>query len=137
LKTIEHVIHCAKISDDCRLLALGCQTSEILICSIDPKRTLPLMKPVKELRHLLLEEFVEPKNERLLIGHTGPIFALAFDPNQRTQLLSGSQDTTIRLWHLLTWSCLTVYKMHCRPILDGNLTEGRRAARHGRSFVRS
>jgi transcription initiation factor TFIID subunit 5 len=86
------------------------------------------MKPTKELRHLLSnstrihnhDHILETtsSNERLLIGHTAGIFALAFEPTKQIYLLSGSQDCTIRLWHLSIWSCLVVYKMHFQPILD-------------------
>jgi transcription initiation factor TFIID subunit 5 len=86
------------------------------------------MKPTKELRYLLSnstrihnhDHILETtsSNERLLIGHTAGIFALAFEPTKQIYLLSGSQDCTIRLWHLSIWSCLVVYKMHFQPILD-------------------
>jgi WD40 repeat protein len=137
LKTSKQLVNCVTLSHDCRLLAIGCQSSDILVCSIDPDKELYSMKPAKHLRHLLSNvpmnsssdhiihtaSTMEPSNERVLIGHTAAIFALTFEPNQQTYLLSGSQDCTLRLWHLSTWSCLIVYKLHHLPILDGKVNE--------------
>jgi WD40 repeat protein len=134
LKT-KQIVNCMILSNDCELLALGFQSSEICICSLNPMNKLYAMKSVKDLRYLLSnyhhhhhhqENILETKssikisNERILIGHTGAIFALAFEPTKQTYLLSGSQDCALRLWHLATWSCLVVYKMHFQPILNGN-----------------
>jgi WD40 repeat protein len=100
-------------------LAIGFQSSEILICSLNPNNKLHSMKSSKELRHSKDNLHDRISNERLLIGHTAAIFALAFEPTKQIYLLSASQDCTIRLWHLSIWSCLVVYKMHFQPILDG------------------
>ena len=45
-----------------------------------------------------------------LHGHNGPIYGLAFSPD-RSLLLSCSEDGTIRLWSLQTWTCLVNYKV--------------------------
>ena len=124
LKT-KQIINCLVLSDDCQLLAVGFQSSEILVCSMNPTNKLHSMKSVKELRQLqtnfhqenLLNTSVS--NERLLIGHQGPILTLAFQITKQNYLLSGSHDCTVRLWHLVTWSCLVVYKMHFQPVLNG------------------
>ena len=39
------------------------------------------------------------------------VYGVAFSPD-RSQLLSCSEDGTIRLWSLQTWSCLVAYKGH-------------------------
>ena len=133
LKDTKQTINCVTLSNDCCLLAIGFQSSEILVCSVNPNNKLYSMKSVKELRHLRARlntnntldnifnktSCTNTPNERLLIGHTASVFALAFEPNKQIYLLSGSQDCTIRLWHLSTWSCLVVYRMHFQPILDG------------------
>ncbi|UJR15176.1 hypothetical protein I4U23_002137 [Adineta vaga] len=128
LKYSQQIVNCMTLSNDCRLLAIGSQSSEILICSLNPNKKLHFMKPTKQLRHLLSSptkhynlnstSSTEISNERLLIGHMGAIFALVFEPIKQTYLLSGSQDCTIRLWHLSIWSCLVVYKLHSQPILN-------------------
>jgi len=126
LKT-KQIINCIILSNDCHLLAIGFQSSEILICSLNPINKLYSMKSVKKLRHLHsnsinqnnILDTIETSNERILIGHTAAIFTLAFQPIKQIYLLSGSQDCTIRLWHLSIWSCLVVYKMHFQPVLNG------------------
>ena len=47
-----------------------------------------------------------------LHGHNGPIYGLSFSPD-RSLLLSCSEDGTIRLWSLQTWTCLVNYKVLC------------------------
>ena len=43
------------------------------------------------------------------------VYGLAFSPD-RSQLLSCSEDGTIRLWSLQTWTCLVAYKGHVFPV---------------------
>ena len=52
-----------------------------------------------------------------LIGHSGPVFGVSFSPD-KYYLISGGEDGTIRLWCLLTFSCLVCYKGHNGPIWD-------------------
>ena len=135
LKSAKQLINCVTLSDDCHLLAIGCQSSEILVCSLNPNKTLHSMKSARDLRSPATERC----NERVLIGHTSAIFTLAFQPDKRMYLLSGSQDCTLRLWHLSTWTCLVVYRMHSQPILDGKFHTRRCADRmdlHCSSCVR-
>jgi WD40 repeat protein len=46
----------------------------------------------------------------MLLGHSGPVYGLSFSPD-RTMMLSCSEDGTIRLWSLQTWTCLVIYKV--------------------------
>lgn len=61
---------------------------------------------------------------RKLVGHSGPVYSLSFDPvygsaRQPTSLLSSSQDGTVRLWSLDTFSNLVAYRGHGRdPVWD-------------------
>lgn len=61
---------------------------------------------------------------RKLIGHSGPVYSLSFDPiygsaQQPSSLLSSSQDGTIRLWSLDTYTNLVAYRGHNRdPVWD-------------------
>lgn len=61
---------------------------------------------------------------RKLIGHSGPVYSLSFDPINGsaaapTSLLSSSQDGTVRLWSLDTYTNLVAYKGHGRdPVWD-------------------
>lgn len=51
------------------------------------------------------------------VRRTGPVYAVDFSPNH-DHLISGSADTTIRLWDLDTRSCLVVYRSHALPVWD-------------------
>jgi WD40 repeat protein len=60
---------------------------------------------------------------RKLIGHSGPVYSLSFDPMAGasaapSHLLSSSQDGSVRLWSIDTWQNVVVYKGHADPIWD-------------------
>ena len=55
---------------------------------------------------------VDGASHRDLIGHTGRVFAISFSPCRHFIITSG-EDSTIRLWSLLLWSCVVIYK--CGP----------------------
>ena len=56
---------------------------------------------------LSLFHYKKKNHNRLLFQ----VYGVAFSPD-RSQLLSCSEDGTIRLWSLQTWSCLVAYKGH-------------------------
>ena len=77
----------------------------------------------------------QPENTRKLIGHSGPVYAVAFspsiapmdkpssgyskvEPTDPEWLLSGSADKTVRLWHCGTWQCIVAYRGHMGPVWD-------------------
>lgn len=106
-------------SGDQMLVAAGMDQSYIRIWSLDGNKIRSTYKDV---------EFEPPANSRRLIGHSGPVYAVAFapsiareDPEVPTNprwLLSSSADGTIRLWSLDLWQCMVVYKGHDRPVWD-------------------
>lgn len=60
---------------------------------------------------------------RKLIGHSGPVYSVAFNPiggaaAPPRHLLSASQDGGVRLWSLETWQNLVLYKGHVDPVWD-------------------
>lgn len=65
---------------------------------------------------------------RSFLGHSGPVYRCSFSFD-RSLLLSCSEDTTIRLWSLQTWTCLVVYKGHLQPVWDVRFSP------HGHYFV--
>ncbi|CAF0785269.1 unnamed protein product [Didymodactylos carnosus] len=137
-------INCLELSDDSTLLAVGCKNSTILIYSLN-RRKLITMKLPNDLdmldktneqvyEQMMMEEDDEgvPNDsmetdkdkdkdilydQRLLCGHTGPIYGLSMS-RDKWFLLSCSEDCTIRLWSLLTWTCLVVYRGHTQPVFD-------------------
>lgn len=54
---------------------------------------------------------------RTFLGHNGPVYRCSYSPD-KTMMLSCSEDTTIRLWSLHTWTCVVVYRGHQFPIWD-------------------
>lgn len=104
-------------------MAAGFDQSYIRIWSLDGKNI--------EAAYPELDD-MPPANSRRLIGHAGPVYAVAFQPcatrpenpgpdyvptNARF-LLSCSGDKSIRLWSLDTWTCMVVYKGHDRQVWD-------------------
>jgi transcription initiation factor TFIID subunit 5 len=60
---------------------------------------------------------------RKLIGHSGPVYGLSFDPSGGAAisprfLLSSSADATARLWSLDTMTNVVAYRGHSKPIWD-------------------
>lgn len=60
---------------------------------------------------------------RKLIGHSGPVYSVAFDPvggsaTPPKYLLSSSADATVRLWSLDTMTNVMAYRGHQNPIWD-------------------
>lgn len=113
-------IQCIEFSDDYRLVAAGMAESYIRVWSLDGK-ALPSKKSS--------EADKQPTASRRLIGHSGPIYGVSFQPSteapdgsapntQPRFLLSSSADKTVRLWSLDTWSPLVVYKGHDHPVWD-------------------
>ncbi|KAJ6144141.1 hypothetical protein N7470_008036 [Penicillium chermesinum] len=117
-------INCLDFSDDNALVAAGFEHSYIRVWSLDGKNIEAAYPELDDL---------PPANSRRLIGHSGPVYAVAFQPSASRPenassddhvptnsrfLLSSSADKTIRLWSLDTWQCVVVYKGHDRPVWD-------------------
>ncbi|KAG2416337.1 hypothetical protein HFD88_007552 [Aspergillus terreus] len=113
-------INCLDFSDDNMLVAAGMQESYIRVWSMDGKKIPSTYDSVDD---------TPPSNSRRLIGHSGPVYAVAFAPSTTRSetattptnarwLLSSSADKTIRLWSLDLWQCMVVYKGHDQPVWD-------------------
>jgi len=119
-------VNCCDISDDSTYLALGLSDSTIKVYTLAGNKKLMLMKPFHELENLDKESYdvfnlmfddSSASDSKILVGHSGPIFSVSFSPD-KYNLVSGSEDATIRLWCLLTYSCLVCYKGHNGPVWD-------------------
>ncbi|KAJ5143370.1 uncharacterized protein N7515_002157 [Penicillium bovifimosum] len=117
-------INCIDFSDDSKLVAAGFAHSYIRIWSLDGS---PIQAAYPDLDDL------PPTNSRRLIGHSGPVYAVEFQPCATARenvpaedrhptnarwLLSSSADKTVRLWSLDSWQCMVVYRGHDRPVWD-------------------
>ena len=96
-------------SHDSTLAAGGFQESYIRIFSL---KGTPLISALPS------ENSVQTApSSRRLIGHSGPVYGVSFAPDNR-YIVSSSEDRTVRLWSLDTYTALVVYKGHDRPIWD-------------------
>ena len=62
---------------------------------------------------------------RKLIGHSGPVYSVNFDPTGGSAaspryLLSTSADATARLWSLDTMTNVVAYRGHQNPVWDSD-----------------
>lgn len=112
-------VNCIDFSGDNRLVAVGMSESYIRIWAMDGS---PLTSPQDA-------PGTQPASSRRLIGHAGPVYAVAFSPSTANPdpagpptnsqcLLSCSEDRTVRLWSLDTFTCLVAYRGHENPIWD-------------------
>lgn len=131
-------INCLEISEDSTLLAVGCKNSTISIYSLNRRKLLKMKLPsdldkLDKSNERVYEQMMTQDdskdaqhseqdsdilyNQRILCGHTGPIYGLSMS-REKWFLLSASEDCTIRLWSLLTWTCLLTFRGHTQPVFD-------------------
>ncbi|KAI0016022.1 WD domain-containing protein [Xylariomycetidae sp. FL0641] len=117
-------ISCLDFSRDQQLVAAGTTESYIRVWSLDGKPLKSTLANEKDLK----------VNNRKLIGHSAPVYSVAFSdavanldrnileeeypkPETGAQLLlSCSADGHVRLWSLEMWTCLCIYKGHDGPV---------------------
>ncbi|KAG7281981.1 hypothetical protein CRUP_003039 [Coryphaenoides rupestris] len=105
-------------TDDSSLIAGGYADSTVRVWSVTPKK-LHLSLIDKESDDVL-ERIMDEKTaseSKILHGHSGPVYGISFSPD-RNYLLSCSEDGTVRLWSLHTFTCLVGYKGHNYPVWD-------------------
>jgi len=118
-------VTCINISDDSSLCGVGFSDSIIKMWTLLPHK-LKKLKSAEALKDInreaddVLHRMMDDgsaEQSKSLVGHSGPVYGLSFNPD-RSLLLSCSEDGTVRLWSLLTWTCLVVYKGHMFPVWD-------------------
>ncbi|CAL8269474.1 transcription initiation factor TFIID subunit 5 [Gadus morhua] len=112
-------------TDDSSLIAGGYADSTVRVWSVTPKK-LRRVKSAADLSLIdkesddVLERIMDEKTaseSKILHGHSGPVYGISFSPD-RNYLLSCSEDGTVRLWSLQTFTCLVGYKGHNYPVWD-------------------
>jgi len=125
--TIHNSYDCICSSDfscDFSLMAAGNRDSFIDIWSLTKQR-LKALRPSTELSAMSTSDLELTENvlentgtwSKRLVGHSGPVYACKFSPDSQF-LFSASQDGTIRLWSMCTFSSVVVYKGHNGPVWD-------------------
>ncbi|KAL7326286.1 Transcription initiation factor TFIID subunit 5 [Mucor circinelloides] len=104
------MLNCLTISDDTTLVAGGFSESFIKVWSLQGKKLLSKSE----------KEQGQPGTTcKKLIGHAGPVYGVSFSHDNQ-YLISCSEDQTVRLWSLDTYTNLVCYKSHNYPIWDVN-----------------
>ncbi|CAH1758424.1 21207_t:CDS:10 [Entrophospora sp. SA101] len=98
-------LNCLSISEDATLIAGGFAESYVKIWSLKHEK----------LRGLQGQKI--GSDYKKLRGHSGPIFGLSFNPDNK-YLLSCSEDNTARLWSTDLYTNLVCYRGHNSPIWD-------------------
>lgn len=121
-------ITCSTFSDDITLMAAGFEESFVQVWSLKGEklrgiRGNPNLSSIRDSRTLSRQRETESYSTRRLIGHSGPVYGVDFDPvggsaSAPRHLLSCSADATARLWSLDTYSALVAYRGHQHPVWD-------------------
>ncbi|XP_075791666.1 transcription initiation factor TFIID subunit 5 isoform X2 [Pelodiscus sinensis] len=112
-------------TDDSSMIVGGFADSTVRVWSVTPKK-LRSVKSAADLSLIdkesddVLERIMDERTAselKILYGHSGPVYGTSFSPD-RNYLLSCSEDGTVRLWSLQTFTCLVGYKGHNYPVWD-------------------
>ncbi|KAL5534287.1 hypothetical protein ACEPAG_749 [Sanghuangporus baumii] len=119
---------CSTFSQDSSLMAVGFTESYIRLWNLKGEKLRGMRSDfdpssIRDPSGLKKAREREAKTTRKLIGHSGPVYSLSFDPTGGSAapphyLLSASADCTARLWSLETMSNVAAYRGHQSPIWD-------------------
>ncbi|KAF9015089.1 TFIID and SAGA subunit [Cyathus striatus] len=119
---------CCTFSPDTSLMAAGFAESYIRLWSLNGERLRGLRSDfvagsIKDSTSLQKIREKKGSTTRKLIGHSGPVYSVAFDPLGGSAappkyLLSASADATTRLWSLDTFTNVVAFRGHENPVWD-------------------
>lgn len=117
---------CSSISKNYEIVAGGFSDSVVRVCSLT-KENLKSVTPragmtAEDISQLTMEQIMVMKEKegsatKKLVGHSGPVYGTSFSNDDRF-LLSCSEDQTVRLWSLDTFTSLCCYRGHGYPVWD-------------------
>ncbi|KAH9944292.1 TFIID and SAGA subunit [Epithele typhae] len=121
-------VPCCEFSADASLLAAGFSESYIRLWSLKGEKLKGMrsdfqMNAIRDASSLNKIRERGGTTTRKLIGHSGPVYSVAFDPiggsaASPKYLLSSSADATARLWSLETMTNIVAYRGHQNPVWD-------------------
>ncbi|KAI5123609.1 hypothetical protein M0805_003425 [Coniferiporia weirii] len=119
---------CSTFSQDSSLMAVGFSESYIRLWNLKGEKLRGIRSDfdpnsIRDPSSLKRAREREAKTTRKLIGHSGPVYSLSFDPLSGSAasphyLLSSSADCTVRLWSMETMSNIVAYRGHQNPVWD-------------------
>lgn len=87
-------------SDDGSIISASCSDSSIRLFNFNEGRVVNGMNPTSR-----------------LTGHTGPVFSSSISPDHQW-MVSGSEDSTVRLWSVGVSTCLMSFAVCLMPVAD-------------------
>jgi transcription initiation factor TFIID subunit 5 len=116
----------SKFSQDLTLMAAGFEESYVQVWSLKGESLQGFnhdftLSQIRDKQSLERHREKTRLSTRKLIGHSGPVYDLSFDPSGGSiapprHLLSASGDGTTRLWSLESYTALVSYRGHQQPI---------------------
>ncbi|KAF4623627.1 hypothetical protein D9613_001738 [Agrocybe pediades] len=119
---------CCTFSTDTSLMAAGFAESYIRVWNLKGEKLRGLRSDfqsssIKDVASLNKIREKKGSTTRKLIGHSGPVYAVDFDPLNGSAappkyLLSSSADATVRLWSMDTLTNVVAFRGHENPVWD-------------------
>lgn len=102
-------------SDDATMVGASCDDSSFRVWRNDDQ---PLGTAKGSVYHGSVDETDEDEKTAILRGHSSAVYGASFSPDNRFAL-TGSADSTVRLWSLASKSNLAIYRSHSNyPVWD-------------------
>jgi len=118
-----HGLTSLNICDDASILAAGFSDSLLRVWTLNTSKLRSIRQPealniIDKETDDVLEHIMDDSSasdSKQLLGHSGPVYSTSFSPD-KSHLISSSEDGTVRLWSLYTWTNLVSYKGHMFPV---------------------
>ncbi|ELP93308.1 transcription initiation factor TFIID subunit, putative [Entamoeba invadens IP1] len=96
----QNLVNCVDWCDDGHIISVGCSDSSIRLFNMKNTKVINGMNPTEK-----------------LIGHSAPVFCTSISPDFKW-IVSGSEDSSVRLWSVDYPSCIMAFSEHDGPIWD-------------------